>query len=139
MTLLATAAIGAFLAPVSDGFLERYSKQTKSTAPGSQVLKWLLQQPGFQNSSTPVAFASRAVLGTLAGDHFTHKLLLVPAHPRCDSVIALARLMPVVVNDPGFFYGILGVVPYDAPRCLASVRPAFQNIAYRIYWLRAAR
>ncbi|MGI8558496.1 MAG: hypothetical protein ACR2ND_09335 [Solirubrobacteraceae bacterium] len=139
VTLLVTVAIGASLSPVSDGFLARYSKLTRSTAPGGDVAAWLWQQPGFQNSSMPVAFASRAVLGTLAGDHFTHKLILVPAGARCDQVIALAHRMPIVVTGHDFFYGILGLASYDAPSCLGGVRPAYQAGAYRVYWLRAVR
>ncbi len=131
--LVIVVAIGALLAPIGDGYVERYSTVKKSTAPGADVLAWLRGQPGF-TSHEPVAFASRTVLGQLAGDHFTHRLVLVGAHAPCRQLVSLAAHMPLVVSDTTFFLGIVGVVPYDAPGCMRSVRPAFQDGVYRVYW-----
>jgi hypothetical protein len=138
LAVLVAVAVGALAAPVSNGFVERYSRVHDSTAPGAEVVAWFLSQRGFEEGHGTIAFASRAVLAPLAGDHFTHRLTLVPPRARCQAVARLASRIPVVVTDPNFFGGLLlGVNPYSAPRCLAGRRPAYgnRNSVYRVYRL----
>jgi hypothetical protein len=136
LAALAAVAAGAVLAPVSNGYLQRYAHVDKSTAPGADVLRWLLGQRQYTDGHMPVAFASRAVLGPLAGDHFTHRLTVVAAHARCSDVIRLAHRSPVVATPTNYFTGIIGENPYDAAGCLAGLRPAFDDGVYKVYWVR---
>jgi hypothetical protein len=133
LPVLAAVAVGVLLTPAGNGFVERYSRVPRSTAPGADVLAWFAGQRGFRRGDGTIAFASRAVLAPLAGDHFTHRLTLVPGRARCDEVIRLAGRMPVVVTDQSFFTGLLGVNPYPAPGCLATSRPAYRAGVYRVY------
>jgi hypothetical protein len=135
LALVAGAAVGALLALASNGFIERYSERTRTTAYGGDLVAWFLDQPGFEEGEGTIAFASRGVLGQLAGDHFTHRLRLVPQRASCRELEGLARQMPVVVTPPAFFRGLLGLVPYSAPRCFARHRPVFKRGAYSVYRL----
>ena len=80
-----------------------------------------------------IAFASRGLQAPLAGDHFTNRLELIPAHVDCARVQARARHSAVVVTDPAFLRGLLGDRPYDAGRCLAGRRPAYRDEAFSVY------
>ena len=39
----------------------------------------------------------------------------------------------LVVTPPVFFGGILGVEPYEAPRCLTGRRPAFEDVVFSVH------
>jgi hypothetical protein len=133
LALASALLAGALLAMAGEGYVDRYTRVTKSTAPGAEVLRWLLDRPGWRDGGEPVAFASRAVLAPLAGDHFTHPLELVPQRARCGAVVALAHRADVVVTPPVFFQGLLGIEPYTTPACLAGRPPAFSSGAFRVY------
>ena len=131
--VLAAVVAGALLAPLSVGYIERYTRVGTSSAYGRDVAAFLLRQPGFEDGDRPVAFASRGVLAPLAGDRFSHELRLVPARVRCDELARWTGDAVLVVTPPVFFGGILGVEPYDAPRCLTGRRPAFEDVVFSVY------
>jgi hypothetical protein len=131
--ILAAVGLGVLLAPVSNGFIERYTEVSRSTAPGADVVSWFLTQPGFETGDETIAFAARAAFGQLAGDHFTHRLELIPRRARCREVARSASRNPVLIVDQAWFHGILGVLPYTAGRCLAGRRAAYERGAYFVY------
>jgi hypothetical protein len=98
IAILAAVAAGLLLAPASNNFLERYARVARSPAPGADAVKLLDARPDSNDKHGTVAFASRAVLGTLAGNHFTRKLRLVPARTSCPTVARLVGNGPFVVT-----------------------------------------
>jgi hypothetical protein len=134
--IAAAAAVGALLTIAGHGYLERYTRVEKTSAPGRGELVWLLAQPDWANGDATVAFASRAVLGPMAGDSFNHRLRLVPQRSRCPAVEALARRSFVVATPPSFFQGVLGLEPYTGEHCLARHRPVLTTGLFRVYRLR---
>jgi hypothetical protein len=135
---LAAVLAGVALALAGDGFVSRYARVTQSspTRVGQQgVLAWLTARPGFNSSRITIAFASRVMLGPLAGDHFTHPLLLIPARASCEAVQALARQSVVVVTDPAYLQGLFtGLTSYRSGTCLAGRRPAYRDEFFAVYW-----
>jgi hypothetical protein len=129
----AAVGLGVLLAPVSNGYIERYTKVSESTAPGADVVAWFLNQPGFEDGEVTIAFASRAAFGPLTGDHFQNRLELIPRRAGCGEVARLARRKSVLLVDESWFSGILGIVPYRAGRCLTGRPPGFRNPVYRVY------
>ena len=125
--------VGVALAPAGEGFVERHASVTGSTALGSSVAAWLATRPEFDRDGLTIAFASRGLQAPLAGDHFSNRLELIPADEPCESVRALARQSVVVVSDPEFLRGLLGIRSYRAQRCLARRQPAYQDQAFRVY------
>ena len=108
--------VGALLAPLSVGYIERYTRVGTSSAYGRDVAAFLLRQPGFEDGDRPVAFASRGVLAPLAGDRFSHELRLVPARIRCDELARLAdRRRPRCDPPPVFFGASSGWSPTTPP------------------------
>ena len=136
--IAAAAAIGALLTVAGHGYVERHTRVEKATAPGRDVLAWLLAQPGWADGDGTVAFASRAVLGPMAGDSLSHPLRLVAQRPRCPAVDALAHRGYVITTPPHFFQGLLGLEPYTGPDCLARERPALTEGVFRVYELSSA-
>jgi hypothetical protein len=131
--VLAAVVAGVLLAPLSVGYVERYTRVKQSSAFGRDVAAFLLRQPGFEDGDRPVAFASRGVLAPLAGDRFSHELRLVPARIPCDQLPGWAGDAVLVVTEPVFFGGILGVEPYDGHRCFKGRRPAFEDAAFAVF------
>jgi hypothetical protein len=131
----AALAVGALLAPVGAGFLERYTKVSRSSAYGPELVSWFLEQPGFEDEEGTIGIASRGVIAQLAGDRFNQRLVLVPQHASCREVERLARRMPIVVTHPLFFRGTLGVEGYSAHRCLARHRPVLDRDPFYVYRL----
>jgi hypothetical protein len=129
----AAVGLGVLLAPVSNGYIERYTKVSESTAPGADVVAWFLGQPGFEDGEATIAFAARAAFGPLTGDHFQNRLELIPRRASCREVARLARRKSVLLVDEAWFSGILGIVPYPAGHCLTERSPGFQNPVYRVY------
>jgi hypothetical protein len=80
-----------------------------------------------------IAFASRGLQAQLAGDRLSNRLELIPARETCANVRALARRSVLVVSDPAFLRGLLGIAPYGAHRCVAGRRPAYRDEAFRVY------
>ena len=136
VVLVAAAALGALMAPVSDGFLERWTKVSRSSAYGPELVSWFLDQPGFEDEDGAIGIASRGVIAQLAGDRFNQHLVLVPQHASCAEVERIARRMPVVVTHPLFFGGTLGVEGYSGHRCLARHRPVLARDPFYVYRLR---
>jgi hypothetical protein len=136
VALVSALAIGAVLAPVSNGFLERWTKVSRSSAYGPELVSWFLDQPGFERDGGTIGIASRGVIAQLAGDRFNQRLVLVPQHASCPEVERIARRMPVVVTHPLFFGGTLGVEGYSARRCLARHRPVLDRDPFYVYRLR---
>jgi hypothetical protein len=133
VALACVVVAGALLSFAGEGYVERYTRVRGSSAPGADVLRWLLDRPGWRDGRDPVAFASRAMLAPFAGDRFTHPLRLVPQRAPCPAVIRLARHADVVVTPPEYFGGLLGIEPYAAPACFAGRPPAFRSGAFRVY------
>ena len=138
LAVLAAVGVGCLLTPAGNGFIERHVQVSKSTSPAPGVIAWFLDQPGFAEGEGTIGFASRAVLGPLAGDHFTHRLELIPRKAPCGEVRRLADRMPVLFIDPTWFDGILGVLPYSTGRCLEPRSPAYEDGAYFVYAPRPA-
>jgi len=126
-------AIGALLAPVGNGYVERTVDVVGSTAPAAGVVKWFVDQPGFEDDDWKIAIGARGVLGTLAGDHFTHELELVPADGPCRELRELATRTPLMVSGPGWWVGLIGVNSFNAPRCMRDVRPAYVWFDLKVY------
>jgi hypothetical protein len=126
---------GALLAPVSSGFVERYTKVPHSTAYAPELVSWFLEQPGFEDENGSIGIASRGVLAQLAGDRFNNRLVLVPQHASCAEVEDMARRMPVVITHPLFLRGTLGVEGYTGFRCLRRHRPLLALDPYYVYRL----
>jgi len=97
------------------------------------MLAWLRDQPGYEDGEAPVGFISRAVLATVAGDDFAHRLVLVPGEGDCRSIRAVATRMPVIVTPPGFFGGVIGIEDYRTYRCFSGVRPLYREGSYSVY------
>ena len=130
-------AIGALLAPIGDGVLERYTKVPHSSAFGANLVSWFLDQPGFDEDGGSIGIATRGVIAQLAGDRFNKKLVLVPQFASCGEVERMARRMPVVVTIPLYFHGTLGVENYTGQRCLARYRPVVRRFPFSVYRLPA--
>ena len=135
MPILIGAILLLAIAPAaaSEGFVERHARVEGSTALGRGVAAWFATQPGFDSDRATIAFASRGLQAPLAGDHFTHRLELIPTRVSCAEVEARAMHSAVVVSDPVFLRGLLGNRTYDAGRCLAGRRAAYQDEAFRVY------
>lgn len=131
--VLAAILAGLALAPASDGYLARYARSRSTSAYGHELVSWYLGRPGFEHGHDEILVASRGVLAQLAGDHFTHPLRLVPQHASCAEVLALARRRDLFVTELPFFGGLLGLVPYSAPACVAHRRPIFRDGPYAVY------
>jgi hypothetical protein len=130
---------GVLMVPVANGFIERHSKVAKSTSPGGEVVRWFLAQPGFEDGDATIAFAARAAFGALAGDRFEHRLELIPQRATCSDVQRRARRGPVLMIDPTWFEGILGLVSYETGRCLEGRPVAFREGSYAVYQPPGAR
>jgi hypothetical protein len=126
-------ALGAALTPAGDGYVSRHATVDDSTALGRSVVGWFAARPDFRDGESDVAFISRSVLAPLAGDHFEHRLRLVPAAAPCSEVRRVARSAPVVLTDPDFLRNFLGTSDFDSGRCLADRRADFRDPAYRVY------
>ena len=133
VAVAAAVAIGALLAPVGNGYVARTIDIVHSTAPASGVVKWFAERPGFGDDDWKIAIGARGVPGTLAGDHFTHELELVPAHGPCRELRELARETPLMVSGPGWWVGLIGVNSFNAPRCMQDERPAFVWFDLKVY------
>lgn len=130
---VAAVALGAALTPAANGFVERHATVDDSTALGRGVVGWFAGRPDFRDGERDVAFISRSVLSPLAGDHFDHRLRLLPASAPCSEVRRAARDASVVVTDPDFLRNFLGPTDFVSGRCLASRRPDFRDSAYTVY------
>jgi 4-amino-4-deoxy-L-arabinose transferase-like glycosyltransferase len=131
--IVVAIAAGALMTPAANGFIERHVRVSQSTAPGSEVAQWFQAQPRFNDRHGTIAFAGRAAFAPLVGDHFTHRLTLIPRHEPCSKVVRRARRGPVLIVAPSWFGGILGVESYDTGRCLADRRPAYRHGSYSVY------
>jgi hypothetical protein len=131
-------AVGALLAPVGNGVLERYTKVPHSSAFGANLISWFLDQPGFDDDGGSIGIATRGVIAQLAGDRFNKKLVLVPQFASCAEVDRIARRMPIVATIPLYFHGTLGVESYTGQRCLARYRPVVKRFPFSVYRLPAA-
>jgi hypothetical protein len=121
------------MVPVANGFIDRHTRVAKSTSPGREVVRWFLDQPGFEGGDQTIAFAARAAFGALTGDRFEHRLELIPQRAACSDVRRRAREGPVLMIDPSWFEGILGLLPYETGRCLQGRSVAFRDGAYAVY------
>ena len=130
---LIAAVAGGLLALGASGYVERFSRLQESTALGRGVVSWFVTRPGFAHGHRPIAFASRAPIAALAGDRFNHVLSVVPPFESCARVRARARRGWVVVTDPGYGYGFLGVDRYSAARCFAGRAPRYDDGTFRVY------
>ena len=131
--VLAVAVIGAPLAIAANGYVERYTKVVGSTALGQDIVAWLTSQPGFESGHQPIAFAARTLSAPLAGDRFGHPLQLIAADAGCSEVRAVARRSVVIVGDPSFLRGLVGIQPYSTGQCLAGRPPAYRDLQFKLY------
>jgi hypothetical protein len=130
---VAAVAVGAVLAPASNGYMERHTKVANSTALGPDLTSWFAAQRGFESGHQTISFVSRAVDAALAGDHFTHALRVIPADASCAQVQAFARRSIVVVATPNFLLNFIGNRPYDTGRCLDGQPPAYHHGFFTVY------
>jgi hypothetical protein len=126
-------AAAAALGLAANGLVLRHTRVFKSTALAQPLIAWLASQPGWEGGATPVAFIARTLSAPAAGDHFTHRLSLVPAHASCREVVAISRRSVVVVADPSFLRGLIGDSPYSTGSCLANRRPAYRDTIFKAY------
>ena len=133
VVVVVAVVVGVVLAPAGEGFVARHAKVKGSTALGPGVAAFLAKQPHFERGDMTIAFASRGLQAQLAGDQLSNRLELIPAREACASVRALARKSVLVVSDPAFLGGLLGIAPYGAHRCVAGRRPAYRDEAFRVY------
>ena len=131
--VVAAIALAALLAPASNGYIERSINVVGSTAPTTGVLKWFTDQPGFRHDDWKISIAARAVTGTLAGDHFTHELELVPAHGPCRRLKEIARERRLLVTRPEWFLGLVGMNSYNGVRCMKDEPYVFSLFDHRVY------
>lgn len=133
--LVGCAAVlaGLALASASNGYMRRHAHVAKSTALGNAVVAWFVAQPWFAGSHQPIAFVSRAVDAPLAGDHFTHPLILISPHASCAEIQAAARKDAVVVTPPDFLRNFIGVQPYKTDRCMDGRRAAYRSGPFSVY------
>jgi hypothetical protein len=129
----AAAVLGALVAPVGNGYIERTIDVVGSTAPAAGVVDWFVDQPGFDDEDWKIAIGARGVLGTLAGDHFTHPLELVPAQGPCRELKAISRHTRLMVSSTHWWVGLIGRNPYNAPRCMRGERPEFTWFDLSVY------
>jgi hypothetical protein len=127
------AVAGGLLAIAANGYVERSGRLAESTTLGRGVVSWFASRPNFPNGHRPIAFATRAPIAALAGPHFNHVLTVVPPFESCERVRARARAGWVVVTDPSYGYGFLGVDPYSTPRCFAGRSPVYDDGTFRVY------
>jgi hypothetical protein len=133
VVVVVAVVVGVVLAPAGEGFVARHATVKGSTALGPGVAAFLAKQPHFERGDMTIAFASRGLQAQLAGDQLSNRLELIPAREACASVRALARKSVLVVSDPAFLGGLLGIAPYGAHRCVAGRRPAYRDEAFRVY------
>jgi hypothetical protein len=133
MAVALAVLVGVGLGPAGEGFVARHAEVTGSTALGPGVAAFLAAQPQFERGDMTIAFASRGLQAQLAGDRLSNRLELIPARETCANVRALARRSVLVVSDPAFLRGLLGIAPYGAHRCVAGRRPAYRDEAFRVY------
>jgi hypothetical protein len=127
------AVAGGLLAIGATGYVERSSRLAESTSLGRGVVSWFVSRPNFANGHRPIAFATRAPIAALAGDHFNHVLTVVPPFESCARVRARASAGWVVVTDPSYGYGFLSVDPYTTPRCFRNRAPVYDDGTFRVY------
>jgi hypothetical protein len=125
--------VGVGLAPAGEGFVARHAEVMGSTALGPGVAAFLAAQPRFDRGDLTIAFASRGLQAQLAGDRLSNRLELIPAREPCANVRGLAQRSVLVVSDPAFLGGLLGIAPYGAQRCMAGRPPAYRDEAFRVY------
>jgi hypothetical protein len=134
VAVVAAVAAGMLLTPVGSGFINRSTRVVGSTAPAPELVSWFLDQPDYDDGDWTISLASRAVISSLAGDHFRHPLELIPAHTQCKGVRALASRTPLLVTSSDWFLGIIGLNPYSAPGCLHGRPAVYQKGDYTVYW-----
>ena len=129
----AAVALAVLLVPVANGYIERSVDVVGSTAPAAGVLAWFVTQPGFDDDDWRIAVGARGVPGTLAGDHFTHELKVVPAHGPCGELKAIASHTRLMVSSTHWWVGLIGRNSYNAPRCMQGERPEFTWFDLSVY------
>jgi hypothetical protein len=129
----AAVAIAVLLVPVANGYVERTIDVVGSTAPAAGMVRWFVDRPGFDDGDWKIAVGARGVPGTLAGDHFTHELELVPAHGPCRELRELATHTPLMTSGTGWWVGLIGLNDFNAPRCLKTERPTFTWFDLSVY------
>jgi hypothetical protein len=132
--LVAAAAVvvGIGLALASDGFVARHAAVRNSSALGRDMIGWFAAQPWFDEGDGEISFVARSVLAPLAGDHFSHRLVLLPPTASCRRVRAAAAQTPLVFTDPGFLKGFLGVRGFTTPTCVAARKSTYDDGLFRV-------
>jgi hypothetical protein len=125
--------IGLLAAPVSNGYIERSIDVVGTTAPAGAIVKWFSDQPGFGDEDWKIAVAARGVPATLAGDHFTHELELVPPDDSCTALRRIPADRPLFVSSTQWWAGLIGVNPFNAPDCMKGERPAYTYFDLDVY------
>jgi hypothetical protein len=77
--LVAVVAAAALAALAANGFIERHGKTNTRESP---LAAWFTSQPTWRDGDDPVA-STWSLVGTLAGDHLEHPLVLVGAREAC--------------------------------------------------------
>ena len=152
LTLVLAAALGAFAASVTpgyvlrwvpvagllafvvagavaaDGYTLRHARAGTPRVPFSPVVGILAARSDFENGSERVSMAP-GVTAMLAGDELEHEVVLIPIDEPCDEIEARARDGWVVVADI-----MADSVPaYTARECFAGRAPVIETGGYRVY------
>jgi hypothetical protein len=131
--IAAAVTLAVLLVPAANGYIKRTVDVVGSTAPAPGVLDWFVDQPGFDDGDWKIAVGARGVPGTLAGDHFTHELELVPANGPCRALRRVAARRHLMVSSTHWWVGLIGRNPYNAPRCMRGEKPKFVWFDLSIY------
>ncbi len=126
--VVATLAIATgALAVGASGFVERHAQANENTVyPYAEMVRWLAEQPRYQDSDDPVAIAP-IPNGSVVGDRLQHRIEVVPFREPCRAVRARLRDHWVLLN-------FLDVVrDFTAARCLEGYEPSFEGPGFRAY------
>jgi hypothetical protein len=128
---IALAGVALTLALVGTASSWGFTARHASTGSGFDipVLRAITSQPGYAGGAAPVAMG-RTLMATLAGDDFSHPIVLIPADEPCERTIARTRAGWVVINDREFSPALK---PFAAAGCLAEMKPWYDDGSFRIY------
>jgi hypothetical protein len=125
--------IGLLAVPVGNGYIERSVDVVGTTAPATGILKWFTDQPGFGDDDWKIAVAARGVPATLAGDHFTHELELIPPDGSCAAMRRIPDERPLFVSSDHWWVGLIGVNEFNGPDCMQGERAAYTWFDLNVY------
>ena len=123
--LILLAAI--VLKPAADGFVGRFARTVPAYAPALAAFD---AHPAYANTSAPIAMAP-VTFAPLAGNRLQHAIELMPTDISCAEVRQRTRdgLVVIVSSVSEFATGVY----FNAGKCLAGRKPAFQAAGFTAY------